>query len=336
MSHVRLSDVVVPDVYNSYQAVNNPEGTKLFQSGIVVKNPALNAQANIGGDTHTTPYWNDIDPNQEPNYSNDSEKTATPKKITAGKQKARTSYLNFGISAADLVGEVAGSDPMKHIKNRFGTYWSRQWQRRLVASSVGLTASNITNDDGDMVVDASIEDGEKAETANLFSVDTFVAANFSMGDHFDDIRAIAVHSTVYSRMVKNDSIVMIKDSDGNLTIPTYKGRAVIVDDTMPVVAGKTSGAKYFSFLFGSGLFGYGDGKSKVPSEVERIAGGGNGGGIETLWERKTWILHPKGYQWLDTTVSGASPNLAELQTPGNWKRVIDRKLVPFTCMITNG
>jgi len=136
------------------------------------------------------------------------------------------------------------------------------------------------------------------------------------------------------QMVKNDDIVYIPDSQGQLTIPTYMGLRVIVDDGMTVTAGSTDGFKYTSVLFGAGAFGYGVGSPDTPVEVEREAAQGDGGGIETLWLRNTWILHPFGFQQTGTP-SGNSFTLAELGTAGVWDRVIERKNIPLAYLITN-
>jgi len=143
-----------------------------------------------------------------------------------------------------------------------------------------------------------------------------------------------VHSQVMQQMVKNDDIVYIPDSQGQLTIPTYMGLRVIVDDGMTVTAGSTDGFKYTSVLFGAGAFGYGVGSPDTPVEVEREAAQGDGGGIETLWLRNTWILHPFGFQQTGTP-SGNSFTLAELGTAGVWDRVIERKNIPLAYLITN-
>ena len=76
-------------------------------------------------------------------------------------------------SDMDLVSELAGSDPMARIKNRFGTYWIRQYQRRLLATFQGVVADNIANDGGDMGVDAS--------TANIDG-DVILDAAATMGN----------------------------------------------------------------------------------------------------------------------------------------------------------
>jgi len=164
--------------------------------------------------------------------------------------------------------------------------------------------------------------------ATKFNRDAFVESVYTMGDSADGLKVMAVHSATMALMVKNDDIVYIPDSKGELSIPTYLGVRVVVDDSMPVRAGTTSGFVYTSMIFGAGAFGYGDGVPLNPVEVERQAAQGNGAGIETLWTRKTWILHPFGYK--DTgTPSATSYSLAELEAATTWQRVIPRKLVPL-------
>jgi hypothetical protein len=245
-------------------------------------------------------------------------------------------YLNQAYSAADLAGELAGSDPMQRIRNRFGRYWQRQWQRRTVACMQGILADNVANNDGDMVNDIATEDGNNATADNLFSRSAFTGAAFTLGDQFESTSAIAVHSVVYKRMVDNDDIEFIPDSQGRLTIPTFMGRRVIVDDGMPVEAGGTSGFKYTSILFGEGAIGYGEGSANVPVEVDRNPLQGDGGGVESLIERKSWLIHPFGFA-IDATPAAQSFSLAELRAAATWSRVVDsRKNVPFSFLVTNG
>lgn len=340
MALVQLVDAVVPVVYSTYTSVDNIELTAFYQSGIIVQNQQLNDFAITGGLTLNMPFWKDLDQTIEPNLSDDTENSATPNKIGSGKMIARTAELNQAWKAADLTGELAGSDPMKRIAARSDVYWSRQWQRRMIAAAKGILAENIATGSagvaGDMVMDVSIADGANATDANLFSRGAFTAAVFTLGDQFGIVGGIAVHSIVYKRMVDNDDIVFIKDSTGTIDIPTYLGKRVVVDDGMPVVAGGASGFVYTSVIFGQGAFGYGVGKPKVPVEVYRLPLQGNGGGTETLIERKTWLIHPFGYKWNEAAVAGQSPTNAELATAANWTRVIARKNIPLAFLKTNG
>lgn len=342
MATVRLVDAVIPEVYTSYTAVDIPELTAFYNSGVIVRDGLLDSTANSGGITVNIPFWNDINPDEEPTYSTDDPaQFAVPGKINSGTMVARVAQMNKSFSAMDLVSELAGSNPMQRIRNRFGTYWVRQWQRRLVATTVGVAAANIANNGGDMTVNIAIEDGAAATAANVFSRAAFVNACFTLGDHVDSIRAIAVHSMVYKRMTDNDDIEFIPDSSGKLTVPTYMGRPVIVDDGMPVVAGTTSGFKYTSVLFGAAAMGFGVGSPLVPAETDRVMLAGNGGGQEIILERKTWLIHPGGHVWNEPVspavlAGGQSPNLADLRTAARWTRVVPRKNLSLAFLITNG
>jgi hypothetical protein len=334
MALVQLTDVIIPQVYESYTAINSPEKSAFFESGVVTRNTMLDQKANTGGRTINVPFWKDLDSSVAPNLSDDTTNAASPQKIVAGEQIARLAYLNQGYSSADLAGEIAGSDPMQQVRNRFGTYWMRQWQRRLIASANGILADNVAANSSDMLVKVAAEATGSVTSSTLFNRDAFTEAAYTMGDMASDLQAIAVHSRIMAQMVKNNDIVYIPDSEGRLSIPTYMGLRVIVDDGMTVRAGTTSGFVYTSVLFGAGAFGYGEGSAKMPVELDREAAKGNGGGIETLWERKTWLLHPFGFQATGTP-AGNSFTLAELALATSWARVVERKNVPIAFLQTN-
>jgi hypothetical protein len=336
MATVQLADIIDVKVFQDLPAVNSPEKTAFFESGIVTRNALLDSIATAAGKTAELPFWKDIDQTVAPNISTDNPGTlATPDKVVQGEQISRKAFLNKGLSASDLASELAlGPRAMEHIRSRVDRYWTRQWQRRLIATTNGLYADNVANNAGDMVVNVAVESTGAQTASTKFNRDSFTDAVYTMGDAADALRAIAVHSAVMKQMVKNDDIVYIPDSKGMLTIPTYMGLRVIVDDSMTVTPGSTSGFKYVSVLFGEGAFGYGDGMPIKPVEVERQEAQGNGAGVETLWTRKTWILHPFGYQNTGTPAS-VSFTPAELALDATWSRVIERKNVPIGFLITN-
>lgn len=336
MATVQLADIIDVTVFQDLPAVNSPEKTAFFQSGVVTRNALLDSIATAAGKTAELPFWKDIDATVAPNLSNDNPASlATPDKIVQGEQLARKAFLNKGLSATDLASEIAmGPRAMEHIRNRVDMYWMRQWQRRLIASCNGLLADNVAANSSDMVVDVAVEAIASQTASTRFNRDSFTDAVYTMGDAAESLRAIAVHSAVMKQMVKNDDIVYIPDSQGQLTIPTYMGLRVIVDDGLPVTAGTTSGFKYTSVIFGEGAFGWGDGAPLNPVEVEREASQGNGAGIETLWTRKTWLLHPFGYKNTGTPAA-VSFSLAELAAAATWERVIERKNVPISFLVTN-
>ena len=336
MATTRLSDIIDVTVFQDLPPVNSPEKTAFFQAGIIASNALLNSIASQAGKTAELPFWKDLDGSVEVNYSTDNPAdVAVPQNVVQGEQIARKAFVNQGWQVSDLASELAmGAKAMDHVRARTDAYFMRQWQRRLIAATNGVLADNVANDSGDMVVDVAAEAIASQTADTRFNRDVFTEAVYTLGDAATDLSAIAVHSAVMQQMVKNDDIVYIPDSQGRLTIPTYMGLRVIVDDGLTVTAGSTDGFKYTSVLFGQGAFGYGVGSPDVPVEIEREAAQGEGGGIETLWVRNTWILHPFGFEQTGTP-SGVSFTNAELALAAQWNRVVERKNVPLAYLTTN-
>lgn len=340
-SGVGLADIFIPSVYGAIQPNDTPETTNFAESGVAVTNPLLQEAAQSGTRKVEVPMWNDLDSSVRPNLSDATDTLGTPGKIGTIFFDARNAYLNKGWGVADLAAELAGatkgngSGPMGRIKNRFATYWNRQFQYRIIAICKGLLLKNVATNGGDMRYNIAAEATGSVSAATKISSDALVEACFTMGDKFDNLKAIALHSAIYKTLVKQDLITFHKNSTGTLDIPTYLGRRVIVDDGLPVRAGTTSGLVYTCILFGAGAIGYGVGSPETPAEVDRIAAGGNGGGLENIWERVTWMIHPAGWHWTDSSVAGASATEAELALAANWSRILDRKNTPMAFLDVN-
>jgi hypothetical protein len=311
-----ISDVITPEVYASYTTEPSIELNELYKSGVIVTSELIQSLANSGGDLVTMPLWLDIS-KTEPNISGDDESVyATGLTQTAVKQTARIARLNQVWTASDLSAEVAGSDAITSVKNRLYTYWSEQMQRRLISTISGLVADSIANHSGDLLQD---------DTGSAFSATGFLTAAQTLGDHKSSLRALVVHSAVQTLMSKLDLIEYIQDSAGYLTLPTYKGLQLIVDDQV-----SNDGTTYDCYLVGAGAFGTAMGTPKLALEVERKGTAANGGGVENLISRTSPIIHPFGYKFTDTTVAAESPAVAELALAVNWTRVLaSRKSIPF-------
>ncbi len=320
MASTQLTDIFVGDYYTTLAPVNSPEKTAVYESGIVTRSPVLDAIASGSQGTAEISYWQDLNADEAPNISNDDPSDlGEVGKATQTSMRARVLYLNKGYGVADLTAELANSEPQQHIRNRFGTYWQRQWQRYVLGAARGVIASNIANDAGDMIVDSGA-----TITANAFQ-----DAAFTAGDAADQFSAIGVHSVVMNQMVKQELIEYLRDSAGKIILATYLGKPVFMDDSLTYGAGR-----YLSVFFGQGAFGYGEGSPKVPVEVDRNPAGGNGGGAEVLWERKTYILQPAGFSWKGSEAQNLSPTAVQYATAANWERVFDRKQVPFAAVIS--
>ncbi|ECU4628549.1 hypothetical protein EBL32_24895, partial [Salmonella enterica subsp. enterica serovar Dublin] len=344
MAITTIGDIVTGNipVLASYMTEDPVEKTAFFDSGILTPTPYAAEIARGPSNIANLPFWKAIDTSIEPNYSNDVyQDIATPRAIQTGEMMARVAYLNEGFGQADFTVELTSQNPLQSVASRLDNFWQRQAQRRLIATALGLYNDNVSATDAyheqnDMVVDVSATLG--------FDAGAFIDATQTMGDALmgnggEVLGAIAMHSFVYAQARKAQLIDFIRDADNNTMFATYQGYRVIVDDSMTVV-GQGAQRKFISIIFGQGAIGYGEGNPVMPLEYEREASRANGGGVETLWTRKTWLLHPFGYSFTSAVITGngtetiaRSASWQDLANATNWNRVVDRKHVPIAFLV---
>lgn len=325
-------------VLTSYQVQDPVEKTAFFQAGILTPTPYAGEIARGPSNVANIPYWKSIDASIEPNYSNDVyEDIATPRNIETGDMMARVAYLNEGFGQADLTVELTSKNPLQSVAARLDNFWQRQAQRRLLATTLGIYNDNIGATDtfhvqNDMVVDVSATGG--------FDANAFIDAEQTMGDAAVEGGVIAMHSFVFGQLRKANLIDFIQDSEGTKRVAYYGQRRIVQDDEMTVI-GTGAGRKFINVLFNGGAIGYGEGNPEHPTAFERQEARGNGGGVEVLWSRKTWLLHPLGYSFLSATITGngtetvpRSASWQDLALATNWNRVMPRKHVPISFLVT--
>jgi hypothetical protein len=336
MATVQLADIYEPTTFNQVMQEQAVELNTFVSSGILLESPQLSSMAAIGGRTGELPFYQPLT-NDEPNYSSDDpSETSTPAKIGSGIQTWRLAAMNKSWSTMDLTRELALADPLEAITNRIGLYWRTTLSRRVIQSAIGVLADNVANDSADMRYSIATDAAGAITAAELINGEAVIAAAGTLGDAAGALTTIAMHSVVYQRLQANDLIDFIPTSVANIRIPTYLGYTVVVDDAMPAVAG-TNRITYTSVLFAAGAFAHGVGSPPRPSEMEREASAGNGGGQDILHTRQTHIVHPVGFTFTSSSVADESPTEAELATAGNWDRVYtERKNIGVAFLQTNG
>lgn len=325
-----LSDVVFRDELRDYITVNSVERTAFFESGILTSNNDMSTLLASPSNTFTIPWWVDLDASIESNYSNDVyTDIAVPLSVTSASMQARAAYLNEGWNCMNLVKNITNQDPLEFVAGRLLSYWRRVAQRRAIATTVGIYNDNVASNDGDMVVDAG-------GTINAAAI---IRAKATMGDYsgqLGGLSVIAMHSAVQTELQILNLIDFTPLADQIPEFGRFQGMRVVVDDSMPVIAGTPN--KYLSVIFGPGALGFAE---ETPPgedglEYERAPDRGNGGGAETLWNRRNFVMHPLGYSFLSATITGTptttrpiSANWADLALATNWERKWDRKQVPL-------
>lgn len=303
-----ISDVIVPEVFNPYVIQRTAELSAFYQSGIIARDPQLDALATAGGKLINMPFWNDLTGEDEVL----SDTTAlTVGKIDAGQDQAALLTRGRAWSVNDLAKALSGDDPMAAIGDLVAAYWARRFQAVLISSLTGVFNNNATLMSGNKH-DISALDG----TASQISAATIVDANYKLGDANNKLTGYAMHSAVVAALTKQDLIDTVPGSEGKPTVKTYLGKPVIEDDSL-----KPTGDVYTTYIFGAGAFGWGEGAAPVPTEFARDALAGD----DILINRRHFLLHPRGVAFQNASVAGVSPTNAELANYLNWKRVYENK-----------
>jgi hypothetical protein len=292
MAVTQIADVVVPEVFNPYVTERTAELAAFYMGGIVSTGAELNSLASAGGKLINMPFWKDLTGTDE--VLSDSG-ALTPAKITSGQDVAALLMRGKAWSVNDLAKALSGDDPMAQVGDLVADYWARRYQAVGVSSLTGVFADNVANDSSDMTVDVSGATNADITASTKFSGDVFIDGQATFGDALGGIEGIGMHSTVYANLKKLDSISFEKESQGDAEIETYRGKRLIIDDSMPYTAagGALAGDTapfYTTYLFGNGALGLGQGGAPVPSETDRDSLAGE----DVLITSSHFIMHPRG------------------------------------------
>ena len=334
---VQLADVIVPEIFTPYVQQYTERKSRLINSGLVTMSPFLNNFLAGAGVTVNVPSFKDLDDDVE-NVSTDQAGTSSPKKIGSAQEIAVRLSRNNSWASYNLVEALISKDPMTAIGERVGDYWVRRAQALFIATMTGVFADNAavpaggdTHTQNDLTFD--IKGVAYSAGVTDFSASAFIDATLTMGDSMESLGTVAVHSIVYGRMQKNNLIQFEPASDAKIMIPTFLGREVIVDDSLPF-----TGGVFESWLFGAGAVGMGMGSPAMPTELDRLPAVGNGGGADVLHNRVEWCMHPVGHAYIGAAPAGGPSNAAtanNLAAAGSWSRVYsERKQIKMARLIT--
>lgn len=318
----RISDVIVPEVFNPYIVKRTNELSALYQSGIVAPVAELEGALGEGNRYFNMPFWKDLTGDDE-SLEDGNGWALTPDKITAGQDMATQIFRGKAWSATDLSRTLSGDDPMAAIGDLVAGYWNRRMQVALISTLKGaFTAIANTH-----VNDVTGGTGDAAKISGAAIVDTMA----KLGDAHQVLTGMVMHSVPYFNLVKQGLLEDVRDTAGNVLYKAYLGKRVIVDDGVPV---DTSGAapKYTTYLFGQGAIGYAEGSPQVPTETDRDKLAGE----DILINRKHFVLHPRGIKFTNATVAKVAPTNAELELAANWAKVYEDKDVRMVALITLG
>jgi len=322
MAGTKLTDVIVPELFNPYVINKSMELSALVQSGIVANNSEFDKLASQAAPIITMPFYEDLTGESEQIIEGvDLEDN----KITSNQDDAVIIRRAKMWSATDLSAALSGKDPMGAIASLVSTFWVRDMQKELIAVLKGIFGS-YTPDGGSETtpLNSNILDltKEKSTAAQIIGANSFIDAQQLLGDAQSQLTGVMMHSAVWSYLKKKELLETVHPSV-DVSFSTYQGKRVIIDDGCPVESGV-----YTTYLFGQGAIALGNGNPEgfVATETDRDKK--KGSGIDYLINRKTYILHPRGISFTKKDVAKTEgPSRLELMNAANWKPVYEPKQI---------
>ena len=323
MAITKIADVIVPELFEPYVVNRTLELCALAQSGIIKNSPEFDSLASEAARTHNMPFFEDLTGDSEPVFE---DVKMTPAKIGSNKDVSTTIFRQKAWSATNLSAALAGSDPMKAIGDLVAQFWARDLQKELLALLAGIfgtytpdgeSASPVTPME-DHILDLTSQSGAAAK---IISASAFIDACQLMGDAQGILTDVAMHSATKAYLKKKNLIETERDST-SVEFETYQGKRVTVDDGCPV----DKDGVYTTYLFSQGAIalGYGSPVGYVKTETDRDKM--TGAGIDTLINRKAYILHMRGVAYTGKVrEKEETPSREELMLAQNWKPVYEPK-----------
>lgn len=309
---------IVPNKFTEYTLQRTTEKSMLVKSGITTADSRVSQLINgtpKGGNLIQMPFYNALTGEDEVF----GEAALVPDGITTGSEFATLLVRQKAWGDTDLSKVFGGSDPMAAIADLVADWWNIREQ----AIMLSILKALFTAETGalkDHIKDIS------ADNDALISVDATLDAKQLMGDAYDKLGVVFMHSATFTRLQKNQQITTEYDSDLKVKIDYYLGYQVIVDDGMPV-----TGGIYDTYFIGKGAFaredGMPDGLVGYETDRDKLAA------QNILINRRALVLHPLGVSWKsDAALAGKYAANGELANPANWKLAVEHKKVPIVCL----
>ena len=279
------------------------EQNTLVTSGLAVQAGEEGAQLMKGGARKgSLSYIKPLDAS-EVNVSTDTDDDGKTGRITGAEYSCVRHDLNYGWKYFDLSRMITLYDARGGIEAGIGEYWDK------IGMKLGLAAMNgaLAAAEDDLV----IGDGTEA-----FGRDLLIDATATADEFADDFDLLITSAKNVAKLKKDRS--NYAPGDTGIALPTYGNMRVIVsnmfgEDTTVI-------AKRGALAFHVGTVPF-----ETPIEIERSASKGTGGGRETLWSRRSFVVHPQGFGFLGAVAQ--TPD--QMALAANWRLEIAPKFVGF-------
>lgn len=258
-----------------------------------------------------------------------------------------------------------GVDFMDNVAAQVAEYWTEVDQDTILAVLKGIFS--MTGAANLKFVNNHTHDISGDATDNVCGETTLnTALQKAAGDNKSVFTLALMHSQVATNLENLKLLKYFTQTDAQgierqLTLASWNGRAVLIDDSMPtenVAAKKESGTsgepgyvpaqpayvKYTTYVLGDGAIDFENIGAKVPYEMDRNPS--KNGGQDTLYSRQRKVFAPKGISYEKKSQTTLSPTDEELSNGANWALVndgassdtkyFDHKAIPIARIISRG
>ncbi|MDO5388154.1 MAG: major capsid protein [Clostridia bacterium] len=222
---------------------------------------------------------------------------------------------------SDFSEDITGSAGfMDNVARQVAEYFDEVDQNTLLSMLEGIY--NMTGVNDEEFVEKHTYDISAEGTGLIDQTTLNKAVQKAGGDNKSNFSIAVMHSAVATELENINLLNYLKYNDANgiqrdLTIGSWNGRTVIVDDSMPV----DENENYTTYILGRGAFDYENIGVKVPYEMSRNPQ--IKGGQDTLYARQRKCFAPYGISYLKKNQATLSPTDEELKDGENWELVND-------------
>jgi hypothetical protein len=345
-----------PEVFGKYVGrIPQTKKNELVKSKALKGNSDIrNAFSNQTGTAYATlPMYGLLD-GDALNYDGTTDITATSTTtfersvVVVGRAKAWTES-DF---AEDITG---GAGFMDNVALQVAEYWDQVDQGILLSILKGIFA--MTGANNLKFVNGHTYDitANAAEAALVGATTLNSAIQQASGDNKSKFKIAIMHSSIATNLenLKLLKYMQYTDTEGvtrDLTLASWNGRIVLIDDSMPTEEVAADGevpayTKYTTYVLGEGAFDYENIGAQVPYEMSRDPK--TNGGQDTLYSRQRKCFAPYGISYTKTSQATLSPTNAELENGANWtlvndggqgaaRKYIEHKAIPIARIISKG
>lgn len=237
-----------------------------------------------------------------------------------------------------------GAGFMSNVARQVSEYWEDVDQDILISVLNGIYA--MTGTENEDFINNHTYDITTETNPNVSPETLNTAIQKASGDKKQQYSIAIMHSVIATNL---ENLKLLKfmtqtDTQGiqrDLTLATWNGRTVLIDDHMPILDDGDSNLSYTTYVLGIGAFDYENIGAEKPYEMARDPA--KNGGQDYLYSRQRKVFAPYGISFLKKVMASNSPTNAELSNGDNWSLVndsngkyISHKAIPITRIISLG